>query len=445
MFAPGHLGELTRIVSFDLVDAVLGETRRVERRVRLVPSRVVVYFLLAMALFGGMGYRQVWARLSAGLDGLGLVTPSSSALRQARRRVGSAPVKALFELVAGPLARLRTPGGWWRGLRVVAFDGTTIAVPDSDANRARYGKRASRNGETGYPVVRLVALVECGTRAMLGALFGSPSAGELDYATRLLDRLCPGMLLLADRNFDAGPFLAQTAATGADLLVRLKANRRPLLLRRLRDGSILSIIAGIQVRIIEATVSVRGADGTHRTEAYRLATTLLDPAAYPAPDLLRVYHQRWEIESAFLAIKDTIVGGAVMRSHDPVGIEQEIWALLSVYQILRIAMTDATDSLPGTDPDRAGFSVALHAARDQVIAAHNVLASTTIDLVGTIGRQILANLLLPRRPRTSPRTVKRTLSKYSYNTRHPTTATTITITIDITDAAASPLTRGSPP
>jgi hypothetical protein len=453
VFAPGHLGELTQIVPFEMVDAVLADTatpvtRRVTRaRMRLLPPRVMVYFLLAMGLFPKLGYRGVFDKLTAGLGPLELRTPTAGALRQARRRVGTAPLKALFELLAGPLAWPRTPGVCWRGLRPVAIDGTTVAIPDSKTNQAWTDKPRTTSAGAGYPLVRLVALVECGTRAMLAAVFGTPADGELVYASRLTDlattRLRAGMVLLADRNFDAGTFLTEVAATGADLLIRLKANRRPPLVRRYRDGSIGSVIAGAPVRVIEALISVINADGSHRTEHYRLVTTLLDEHRYPATELIQLYHQRWEIESTYLALKHTLLDGRVLRSHTPNGIEQELWALLTTYQILRIAMTDATDTQPGTDPDRAGFTTALEAARDQLTTAHNI---TTTDLVGQIGRRILANLLPARRARISPRTVKRPLSKYAYNKPHqPPTSMKITINITLTNAATSPLTRPPTP
>jgi len=444
VFAPGQLGELTQIVPFEMIDAVLADTGKTQRRIRLLPSRVVMYFLLAMVLFPEVGYRGVWAKLVAGLDELNLTVPSTAALREARKRIGAGPPKALFELLAGPQAGLRTPAALWRGLRPVAIDGTSIAVPDSAANLAWAGKQRSGKIIAGYPWIRLVALVECGTRAMIGVVFGTPADGELAYATRLMSHLRAGMLLLGDRNFDAGTFLADVAATNADLLVRLKANRRPPLLGRHRDGSIASTIAGVSVRVIEAMITVTGGDGTRRTEHYRLVTTLLDPNRYPAEAIITLYHERWEIESAYLAVKHTILHGRVLRSHHPAGAEQELWALLTVYQTLRIAMLDATDSRPGTDPDRAGFTTALHAARDQIITAAGVLADQTIDLVGKIGRQILNNLLPPRRQRTSPRIVKRPLSSYAYTkNRNPTT--TITTHITITNAATSPLTRPTPP
>ena len=128
-FAPGHLGELTQVVPFDLVDEVLTQTKSTQARVRDLPSRVVVYLLLAAGLFAEAGYQQVWARLVAGLDGVPVAMPTSSALAQARRRVGAGPLAALFGLLAGPAAGSVR----WRGLLVCAIDGTTMSVPDSRA------------------------------------------------------------------------------------------------------------------------------------------------------------------------------------------------------------------------------------------------------------------------------------------------------------------------
>ena len=147
---------------------------------------------------------------------------------------------------------------------------------------------------------------------------------------------------------------------------------------------------------------------------YRLATTLLDPNLHPAFELVRLYHERWEVESAYFEIKKTMLGRRVLRARTPAGIAQEVYALLAVYQIIRIAIADATGSAPGTDPDRASFTIALETARDQVIQAANVIAGTVIDLVGTIGRRVLDNLMPDRRLRLSPRAVKRPLSRYAY-------------------------------
>ncbi|MFF3959239.1 transposase domain-containing protein [Streptomyces sp. NPDC001890] len=132
MFAPGHLGELTQIVDFALVDAVLEETGRREKRLRLLPSRVVVYFVLALALFEHHSYRTVWSKLTAALTPLALVCPAVSSLTRARRRVGAAPLRRLFETLAGPVARPGQAGSFYRGLRTVAVDGTLLHTPDDE-------------------------------------------------------------------------------------------------------------------------------------------------------------------------------------------------------------------------------------------------------------------------------------------------------------------------
>jgi Insertion element 4 transposase N-terminal/Transposase DDE domain len=409
-FAPGHLGELTRLVPFEMIDEALAATMRMQQRVRLLPARVVVYLLLAGCLFADLGYRQVWSKLVAGLHGLPVAAPTGSALRQARQRLGSAPLRALFELLRGPAATSATAVRW-RGLLPVVIDGTVLTVADSPANLHRYAKQCGNNGGAGYPTLRLSALLSCGTRSLLDAVFDPIATGEIAQAQRLARSLRSGMLLLADRNYAAADLLNLFAATGTDLLIRCKANRKLPIVRRCHDGSWLSVIGKLQVRIIEATISITTTSGTH-TGHYRLITTLLDAHHYPATELLQLYHQRWEIETAYLELKSTILGGRVLRARTPDGVDQEIHALLIVYQVLRTAMVEATDSRPGLDPDRASFTTALNAARDQVVQAAGILAETMVDLIGVIGAHVLANLLPDRRIRRKARMIKRSNSKY---------------------------------
>ena len=214
VFAPGHLGELTWQVPFELADAVLADTRTRERRLRVLPSRVGLYF--ALGLFPGLGYGGVWAELVAALEGCPLPSPSAKALRDLRRRVGAAPVKALFEVLAGPVAQPRTPGVRVRplpdgGLRRLHLHQGARHRPQP----RRLGKMKAAPGVTGYPAVELMTLVETGTRALPGAVFGPPATGETDYARQLLHLLRPDMLVLADRGFDAAAFLAEVAANMA--------------------------------------------------------------------------------------------------------------------------------------------------------------------------------------------------------------------------------------
>jgi hypothetical protein len=435
VFAPGHLGELTRYLPFELVDDVLAQTRTVQHRLRDLPSRVGVYFVLALGLFPGLGYARVWDKLTAGLVGLGVPRPSEKALRDLRRRLGPAPLKALFEVVAGPLGQPRTPGVRFRGLRTVAFDGcNSLKVPDSDRNRSWLGRIRYRMGFAGYPTVRLMTLVETGTRGLLGAALGS-CPGDRDEPTlarRLLRLLEPGMLVLLDRAFDASAFLAEVAGTGAMLLARAKSTRNPAVLGHLSDGSYLSNLDGLPVRIIEADLRMTGADGSRVGDRYRLITTLLDHDAYPAAALVALYHERWEIESAYLALRHTLLTGHVLRSQDRPGLEQEIWALLIVYQLLRTAMVDAVETRSGTDPDRASFTTALQAARDCLTAARGIHPTDSADPPGVIGRAVLATLLPARRRRYSARKVKNATSRYlNRDDGRPAASTRIT-TLQIT-------------
>ncbi len=413
VFAPGHLGELTQVVPFELADAVLAGAGVVQRRLRVLPSRVGLYFVLAMCLFPGTGYAGVWARLTAALD---VPCPDRKALRDLRRRIGVAPVRALFEVLAGPLGQPRTPGVMSGRYRTVAFDGCrSLKVPDTPRNRAWLGKMKASLGETGYPVIQLMTLCETGTRALIGAAFGTPAEGELAWARRLLHLLDATMLVLMDRGFDAGEFLAEIAVTKAQFLVRLNASRRPPVLGRLPDGSVASVIGGVRVRIIEASVTVSCHDGTRYGGTYRLATTLLDHHAWPAQALIALYHERWEHEITYLALRHTLLQGRVLRSGDPAGLRQEIWALLALYQALRTAITDAIQTIAGTDPDRASYQIAVETAQMLVTGARNVAVQTG-DLAGDIGRAVLANLHGPRRPRICARRVKSPLSRWN---KHP--------------------------
>ncbi|WP_233606214.1 IS4 family transposase [Micromonospora sp. Llam0] len=411
VFAPGHLGELTQFIPFEMVDEILAATRRTQQRIRLLPARVTVYLVLAGCLFAELGYPQVWRKLTAGLTGLDLAAPSSGTLREARRRLGSAPLQALFDPLRGPAVTTAKHAVRWRGLLLTAIDGTTMSVADAGKVRTRYRKQRGNHGGAGYPALRLSVLLTCGTRSIIDAAFDPTGTGELDQARTLARSLRAGMLLPADRNHAAADLIATLVATRADLLIRCKNGRRLPVITRYRDGSWLSTIGTVRVRVIDAQISVTTSDGTH-TSGYRLVTTLLDAHRYPAGDLIRLYHRRWEIETAYLEIKSSILGGRVLRARTPDGIDQEIYALLTVYQVLRTAMTDATDSQPATSPDRASFTTALNAARDQITNAAGVLADTVIDLVGAIGRAVLAHLLPDRRIRVKTRMIKRSNSKY---------------------------------
>ncbi|MCO4251894.1 IS4 family transposase [Pseudarthrobacter raffinosi] len=441
VFAPGHLGELTQIVPPEMIDAALATAGGEEQRLRRLPSRVVVYVLLAGALFAGQGWRHVFSRLTAGLPGP-VVRPSGAAITEAMRRVGPKSLRELFTFFVGSAVTCAHQRVRFAGRLVVAIDGTQIPVADTEANRVMFPKpRGGPNGEAGYPMIRLVAIVTAGTRDVIEAVFGTDKIGELTYAERVATALRPGMLLLGDRNFATYKFFTTVAGTGAEFLIRAKKGNGAMnlpILTRLRDGSFLSVAAGVRVRVIDAAVTIT-TEASTRTGEYRLITTLLNPAEAPAKQLMGLYHERWEIETAYCELKSTILGGRVLRSRYPTGVEQEVWALLTVYQVLRTAMADALLDTPDIDPDRASFTTALRTARDQVIQAAGIIAATTVDLVGCIGAALRADLMPDRRTRTRPRVIKRAISKYRAKGRaidrrtYPATLTTRILTPDPDD------------
>lgn len=373
-----RLGVLSRVFPAELVDFVVDETGVREERTRSLPSRLVVYFTLAMWLFTGSGYGSVLREMVENLPRRGgeeWRTANSASITKARARIGAAPLRLLFSHVAGPVGTAATPGVFWRGKRLASMDGTTLDVPDSAANAAAYARPSSGSGPGPYPQVRLLALVECGTRALIGAVFDSAAVGERTLARRLLHYFGAGMLVLADRGFPSYRLWRQAAGTGADLLFRVGTSFALPLVRVLPDGTYLSELKGsgkaerVTVRVVEYTVTTTGAqDGQEETsELFCLITTLLDPQAAPARELAELYSRRWTSETIYRAIKIEQRGGrtATLRSNSPETVAQELWAMLCVYQALRHLIT-RTATETGAAPERVSFKHALDAVRRTV-------------------------------------------------------------------------------
>ncbi|MER5853981.1 IS4 family transposase [Streptomyces sp. NPDC002012] len=371
------LGVLTRAFPPELVDEVVAECGRAEQRQRLLPARVVMYFVLAMCLFSGQGYEEVGRLLTQGLErerrwSKTWRVPTSGAIGRARLRLGAEPLKALFARVCQPVAVRETQGAWFRGLRLVAVDGTTFDLPDTEANATFFGRPGTGRGQgrSAYPQARTVALVECGTHAVFAAEAAPLAVHETVLSRRLFPSLTRGMLLLADRGFLGFDLWRAAAATGADLLWRVRSNAVLPVVTALSDGSYLSQIVAARdknrradpatVRVIEYTLGPPG-EGT----VYRLVTTLLDPATVPATELAALYAERWEIETTLDEIK-THLGGPrfVLRSQHPAGVEQEIFAFLLVHHALRDLMHQAAQ-LQREDPDRMSFTRTLRVVRRQ--------------------------------------------------------------------------------
>ncbi len=373
------IGVLTSTFPPALVDKVLEETGRVERRHRLLPARVVVYFTLAMCLWADEGYEEVARLLVGGLKRMARWrgfwrVPTTGAITQARARLGSEPLKELFARVAAPTSTRGAVGSFWRGLRLVAIDGTVLDLPDTAANEERFGRPGSGRGEMrgAFPQARVVALVECGTHAMLGAEVGSCSTSETKLAPQLFTLLNEEMLLLLDRGFSGYELWQAAAATGAQLCWRTKSNGVLPVSQALPDGSYLSVLRPpkgnpgkpITVRVIEYTLSHPSRDPGEAP--IRLITTLLDPDEAPALELAGLYGERWEEESAFDELKTHQRGARqVLRSKSPEMVIQEIYAHLLVYHAIR-ALINATAEPRALDPDSVSFIATLRVVRRQV-------------------------------------------------------------------------------
>lgn len=366
------IGLLTTVFPEEAVQAAIDEAGAREERTRSLPAKLMMYLVLALWLEPGKGYVRTLRGLLEGLRWArggwgGYRVPSDGAISLARYRLGEAPVRNLFDEVAAPVADGRTPGAFWRGLRLMAVDGTVFDVPSGRHNEAAFAVPAGGS----RPQARLVALAECGTLALAAAAFDSVDVGERALFTRLLDRLAPGMLLLADRGFPSYGLYRQAAATGAELLWRVSASFKLPVKERLADGTYLSELRGqgraekVTVRVIE--YSVADDDGT--SEVFCLITTLLDPEAAPALELARNYAERWSVEVLFKLVKvDLRTSGGVLRSGKPDGVRQELWALLCVYQALRTLIAK-TAVIAGLDPSRISFPPVLDAVKSSVRTA----------------------------------------------------------------------------
>ncbi|MFZ0964436.1 MAG: IS4 family transposase [Terriglobia bacterium] len=366
------LGVLATTFPLAQVKAVLAAQQKSSRRQRELPAHVVVYYVIALALFMQVSYREVLRCL---LEGWGwLLGPhqrvkitGKSGISQARTRLGCAVLQQLHDEVVKPVAVPQTPGAWYRRWRLVSLDGSTLDVADEPANVQAFGRPAASRGASAYPQIRFVALVENGTHVLFGSRLGGCATGEISLAQEVIGTLQKGMLCLADRYFLGFRLWNQARAAGADLLWRVPKKRRLPVESRLPDGSYLSRIypseqdrrhhtQGVVVRVIQ--YRLEGVPGAE--PLYRLVTTILDPSEAPAEELAALYHERWEIETALDELKTHLRGAKiVLRSKTPDLVRQEFYGLLLAHFALRGLMHEAALK-GGEDPDRLSF---LHAVR----------------------------------------------------------------------------------
>jgi hypothetical protein len=366
------LGVIAKFFPAEKIHEILKQTNRASVRKRDLPAHVVIYYVIALALYMRSSYREVLRCLLEGVQWL--LDPSAkvkvagkSGISQARSRLGAEPVKKLYDAVVAPIAEKRTRGAWYRHWRLVSLDGSTLDVADTAENDKAFGRAGASRGCSAFPKIRFVTLLENGTHVLWAAHLDQYATSELTLAEKVIPSLRKGMLCLADRFFPSYKLWRMAAKTGADLLWRTRQNARLDVEKRLPDGSYLSRIYastsdrrkrrnGIVVRIID--YRLQGVEGAE--SLYRLIATILDHEQAPAKELAALYHERWEIETALDELKTHLRGSQiVLRSKTPELVQQEFFGLLMAHFAIRGLMHEAALKAD-EDPDQLSF---LHAVR----------------------------------------------------------------------------------
>jgi len=398
-----------------LVDRVIDDCGRREKRHRLLPARLVVYALLVRCWYHQLGYQRVLRLLQhSALSPGRWQVPCASAFLLARDRLGPEVMKRLFLALAGPLAEPRAEGCWWRGRRLMALDGTTVEVAPNDDFEARFGgPEVEGRGRKGRPQLRLTALIECGTRSLTDLTWGPYGEGEATQAGRLVGAVGPGMLVIADRNFRGVNLWQEFVKAGADLLWRVDSFRATKIVNTLSDGSSLARVRShdgpsVVVRVI--SYRLFGSDQT-----YRLMTNILDPKLAPAAELAALYAERWEIETCFRELKVTQCAVPALPSKSAQRVEQDLWANAAAYQLTRHLAYRAASSMPGCDCDRISFTAVLDALRGGM----RMIGQRSQHLLAWAVDQLTRpHALLTRRNRACPRIAMFRWRKYPSRDRY---------------------------
>lgn len=369
------LGVLAKTFPLRKIQTILDKAGKASIRERELPAHVVVYYVIALALYMQSSYREVLRCLLEGAQWLAgptkrIKVTGKSGISQARTRMGWEPIRQLHDAVVKPVATQQTSGAWYRDWRLVSLDGSTLDAADTEDNATAFGKPSGLRGPGGFPQVRFVSLVENGTHVLLASEMDGYKTSEHVLAKRVIPSLSAGMLCLADRLFTGYRLWEQARSTGADLLWRVGQTFELAPHKRLRDGSYLSYLyattydrrrrrKGILVRVIEYRL-----EGVADAEpSYRLMTTILDPAQAPARELAAVYHERWEIETALDELKTHLRGSKIiLRSKMPDLVRQEFYGLMMAHYAIRSLMHDAA-LRAHVDPDRLSFLHAVRVAR----------------------------------------------------------------------------------
>ncbi len=410
-----------------LIEQVLAETGRLPQRDCRLNSRVMIWIVLSLGIFTHLPIRSVFRNCRRfRKDEL---IPTRSAFCKSRRRLGLAPLKALFHKVVSPLCRPEVAGGFYTGLRLMGIDGVTFTTPATPTNIRAFGlPQGGHTAESqgGYPLVGKVSLVELGSHVELAFTVRSQRQGEATLARRLMRSLCAEMLVLLDAGFFGYPLLRSILGTGAEFLVNV--SKTPLLkpFQVLPDGSYLSKIYastrdrerdrnGRIVRIIE--YQLNDPQRPNHGNIRRLATTLLDPESHPAVTLIELYHERWEHEGVNDEQKThqdprRPTKPTHLRSESPAGVIQELYALSLAHFVTHKIMFDAA-AVGGLDPDRVSFAGTFQILQTRLPECPSRPTPWALrDWYENLILEISQERVEPRRNRVNPRVIKRARCKW---------------------------------
>jgi len=412
------------------IDEALEATGTATLRRRRLPAEQVVWLVLGMALMRDRPMDDVVAKLDLALPGTGTgKTVASSTVAQARKRLGPAPMRWLFERCSQAWTRKSAEAHAWKGLALYALDGTTLRVADSDENRAHFGFANGGRSDSGYPLVRMAALIAARSHLIVAAAFGPYTNSEHHYAERLWSEIPPNSLTLVDRNFlSARILLGLQNGTNRHWILRAKSNTSWTIVKKLGPDDLLvemkvSDTARRQDQTLPATFQARaiGYSIDKSKPKQWMLTSLLDPAAYTALEIIAGYHERWEIELTYDELKTHQLDRLeTLRSRSVKGIEQEIWGVLLTYNLVRLEMERIADEA-GLPPSRISFVVAMRYIRDEwEWCAISSSPGSFPEKLRRMRAKIL-NFVLPERrsERRFPRAVKLKMSNYAKKRRAP--------------------------
>ncbi len=412
-----RLEALEQVIPYETIQAVVEKHGIGRQRQRKLSAEMGLLLGIAMHLFRGCSLTQVLWKLMKGIRLLreDVIPASKGAICQLRYEIGAQPMVDLYHAVCIPMARPDTPGAFWKGLRLMGMDGTNELVADAPENDHFFGRHTAHWGTGAFPELKAVHLVEIGTHAIVDSGLWPFHSGEKTIGKRMLRALTAGMLLLWDCGFHSFDLVKRTLATGAHLLTRLPANIQVKIIRRLADGSTLIDLVQrnkqgrvigqpIRLRLIEYTVQDPALPSCGKRR--RLITSLLDEHIYPALELARLYHERWEVEITIDEVDTHLRAGLEpFRSRKLVGVIQEYYGLLIAHYAIRKVMLEAAQQA-NLDPDRLSFTNAVHLIAEAIPFFQLFDPASQAICYQSLLRE-LARLRLPARvTRANPRVIR---------------------------------------